>query len=101
MMIDHLTKLIHLDGEDAAVFALVTFFLDRSCEAFVDGDDAMAQEILKADDHRSLQAHAEGFVDDIEHANAPLIGAGMDVDEPPFVDGDVTGAPSFETVQFF
>lgn len=40
-------------------------------------------------------------MDDIEDADASIIGARPDVDETLVVDRDVTGAPSFETVVFF
>jgi hypothetical protein len=48
---------------------------------FVELGDPVAQQVLKPDDHRGLQAHAERFLDDVEHADAAPVDEGLDVDK--------------------
>ena len=48
-----------------------------------------------------LETHAEGFLHDIEHADAATIDERLHIDEARVVDGDVARAPALETVMVF
>ncbi len=93
-LIDNLAELVDLDREHAAVFTPVAFLLDGLAEHFVELHDAMAQQVLEPDDHRRLQAHAEGLVDDIEHADAAAVGARLHADAALGIHGVVAGTPA-------
>ena len=54
-LLDDLAQLVHLDREDAAIMALVADLVDRAAERLVDRLDAVAQQILEADDERKSE----------------------------------------------
>ena len=100
-LIDDLAELVDLDGEHAAVLALVALVLDRLGEDLVDLHDALAEEILKADDDLRLEAHAGRLVDDIHDPDRAAVGQRLDLDEAVGIDREVIRAPALETVMFF
>jgi hypothetical protein len=100
-LIDDLAQLVDLDGEYAAVGTLVVLLLDGLVEELVELGNAVAQEILEADDERGFQAHADGLVDDVHDANLAAVGERLDVYETIGAGAKMAGAPAFETVEFF
>ncbi len=100
-LVDDLAQLVDLDREYAAVGALVALVLDGFPEDLVELGDPVAEKVLKADDHRGLEAHAERLIHDVHDADGPAIGEGLDVDEAIGVDPEVTRAPALEPIEFF
>jgi hypothetical protein len=82
-LVDDLAQLVDLDGEDAAVGAGVALLLDGLPEHLVELGDAVAEQVLEADDHRGLEAHLQGLVHDIKHADAAAVGQWLDIDAKP------------------
>ena len=99
-LVDDLAQLVDLDREDPAVRALVALLPDRLAENLVQLDDPVAEQVLEADHHRGLQAHAERLVDHVEHPDAAAVGQRLDVDEPLGIDRKMPGAPALKTVVF-
>ena len=98
--LDDFAELVDLDGEDAAVFALVIVFRDGTAEGEVDGLDAVAEDVLEPDEHREFESAAFGLLDDIRqvHRSAGLLQRpGHDV--AGFVDVEVFRPPSLNVVE--
>ena len=100
-LVDDFAQLVDLDREYAAVAAFVALLFNGFVEDAVELGDAMAQEILETDHQRSLEAHADGFVNHVERADAAAVGERLDVQEAGVVDGEVAGAPALEPIEFF
>jgi hypothetical protein len=100
-LVHDLAELVDLDGEDAAVFALVALFLDGLGEGLVDLGDAVAEGVLQADDEGGLEAHAFGLLDHVHEPDVTVIGQRLHLHEPPGIHGEVVGAPALETIVFF
>ncbi len=62
---DHFAELIHFDGEDAAIFSLITVLRDGVAKGEVDRFYAVAQNILKTDEQREFQPARLGLFDHV------------------------------------
>jgi hypothetical protein len=97
-LVHHLPQLVHLDGEDAPVFALVALLADRLAEELVELDHPVTQEVLETDHHRGLEAHALGLVDHVQQPDPAPVGQRLDVDEALIVHRKMAGTPALEAV---
>ena len=97
-LVDHFAELVYLDRKDSAVLALVALLLDRLAESLIQLDDAVPEQILEADDEGRLQAHAQRFLDHIDHPDAAVVGLGLHVDEALLVHREMPRAPALKTV---
>src|SRR5207244_4548367 len=98
-LFDHLAQLIDFNRENAAVFSAVVEFRDRVFESAVNGFDAVAEQILKADDKRKGESARTRFVNDFKNGNGTAIlleRLGHDV--AISIDGKVTGSPTLDVV---
>ena len=98
-LLDDLAELVDLDGEDAAVFTLVGLLGDGLAEGFVEVDDAVAEQVLEADDHGGLQAHAERLFHDVHDADGTAVAQRLDGDLAIGIDLVMAGTPAFEAVE--
>jgi len=96
----HFAQLVHLDRKHAAILALEIIFGDGILEGLVDGLHAMAQDVLKADEQRELQAAALRLFQHVGevHTGARLLQRrGGDV--PGFVDVEILRTPARNVVK--
>ncbi len=100
-LLDHFAELVDLDREDAAVAAIVVFFLDGVTEGFVDLRHAIAEQVLDADRERGLQAGGFDFLDDVRDADLAVVTFRVHAEVTLRVHGEVVTSPSFEAVVFF
>ena len=100
-LLDHLAELIDLDRKNAAIRRLITGFLDRRAERFVDRLHAMPQQILETQDHRKAEpVFAPGLVDhldDIDRRRRILRGPNLDV--AARVDREIAESPTVDVVE--
>ena len=93
-------ELVDLDGEDAAVDILVARVGDRGGEGAVDGFDAIAEEILEAQDHGESEATFASGGDDLSDIDAGVgVSGGLDLDIAKGVDRKIIGAPAVDIVE--
>jgi hypothetical protein len=98
-LLDHFAELVDLDGEHAAVAALVALVLDRLVEDAVELFDAVAEQVLETDDERGLQAHGNGLVHDIHDADGATVGKRLHGHAAVLGDAEVARAPALEAVK--
>ena len=99
-LLHHLAQLVHLDGEHAAVLALVIELGDGVAERQVDGLHAVAQDVLESDQQRELQPARLGLLDDIGQVHRRAgIAQGLGHNVPGLVDVKVFRAPAMNVVQ--
>ena len=96
----HFAQLVDFDRKHAAIVALIIEFLDRSAEGEVDGFDAMAQDVLKADQQRKFQTAAPRLLDDISdiHRGAGLL-QGFGDDVAGLVDIEILRTPALDVIK--
>ena len=93
-------ELVDLDGEDAAVDILVARFGDRGGEGAVDGFDAIAEEILEAEDHRESEAAFASGGDHLGDIDTGVgVSGGLDLDIAVGIDRKIIGAPAVDIVE--
>lgn len=93
-------ELVDLDGEDAAVDILVAGFGDRGGEGAVDGFDAIAEEILEAEDHRESEAAFASGGDHLGDIDTGVgVFGGLDLDIAVGIDRKIIGAPAVDIVE--
>ncbi len=98
--LDDFAELVDLDGEDATVDILVTGFGDGGGEGAVDGFDAIAEEILEAEDHGESEAAFASGGDDLGDIDTGLgVSGGLDLDIAVGVDRKIIGAPAVDIVE--
>ena len=99
---DDLRLLVHLDGEDAPVFAPVMAARDGVGEAFVDKADLVFEDVLHAQHHgHGLAAHFHAF-DEVEHGDFSAFAAcerGVDDKVTVAVQAEVARAPAADAVE--
>jgi hypothetical protein len=96
-LLDDFTKLIDLEGKDAAVEAAIVLFGDGAIEGAVERLDAMPQQVLKTDQKRGGKTlrlrlahdvddrHGDSFVLQRRHRHQTL-GRDMEIARAPAVD---------------
>src|ERR1043166_825314 len=95
-----LAELVHLDREHAAVSALVIELGDGVAEGHVDGLDAVAQDVLKANQDRELQSAHPGLFDHIGQIHSRAgVAQRFGHDAAGFIDVEVFGPPAMNVVQ--
>ena len=99
-LFDDFAQLVDLDGEHPAIAALVAKFGDGISERHVDRFHSMTKDVLKANQHRELQAARLGFLDHIRevHRGACLL-QWLGDNAPRFINVEVLGAPTLNAVQ--
>src|ERR1043166_986011 len=96
----HLAKLIHLDREHPAITALVIELGDRVAEGQVDRLDAIAQNILKADQHRELQVARLRLLDHVAQIHcSSAVAQRFGLHAPGVVDVEVFRAPELDAIE--
>ncbi len=93
-------QLVHLDRKHAAIFALKIKFRDGVLKRLVDGLDAVAQNILKADEQRKFQPAAFRLLDHVGevHRRARVLQRLGD-DMAGVVDVKILRAPALDVVK--
>src|SRR5437764_411178 len=99
-LFDDFAQLVDLDRKYAAVFALVIEFGDGAAESFIDGLNAMAKDVLEADEQRKLQPARFGLFDHVAELNG---GAGFlqrrGHDVAGFINVKIFRAPTVDVVR--
>ena len=95
----HLAELVDLDREDAAVSPTVAILGNGGAKGLVEGDDAVAEDVLEADEERVLEVACSGLLDHVHdvHLDAVLGRLGHDVSLG--VDIEVPSPPAVHVVQ--
>ena len=96
----HLAQLVYLDGKHSAVMALVIKFGDRTLKCLVNGLDAMAQNILKADEQGEFQAPRLGLLNHVGqvHGSTCFLQR-MRHDATGIVDVKILRAPALDVIK--
>ena len=96
----HFAQLVDFDWKNAAVRVLIIELGDGGGEGLVDRLDAVAQNILEADQHRKLQAPPLGLLDHVRQIHHRAIFAqGHGDDVPGLIDVEVLRAPTIDVVK--
>jgi hypothetical protein len=99
-LLDHFAELIDLQRKDGAIDAAVVVLADGALERAVERLDAMAEEILKADQDRRGEVHRLRFADDVDDRNGDAFALQRrDGDVTVRCDVEVSGAPAVDHVQ--
>src|SRR5207248_748597 len=98
-LLDHFTQLIDFDRENAAVFSAVVEFRDRGIKSAIHRFDAVAEQILKADDKGEGEPARACFINNFKNGNgAAVFLERLGHDVAVSVDGKVTGSPTLDVV---
>src|SRR5437588_1575485 len=98
-LFDHLAQLIDFNRENAAVFSSVVEFRNRVFESAVNGFDAVAEQILKADDKGKREPARSRLVDNFKNGDlTAILPERLGYDVAVSVDGKVTGSPTLDVV---
>ena len=98
-LLHHVALLVHLDGEHAAVGALVAVLLDGALEAAREQPDAIVQDVWEADQQRQVEPARDELLRELVQVDgAVLRRVRPDLDVPGVVDGEVRRAPAFDLV---
>ncbi|MEY5016666.1 MAG: hypothetical protein RIS92_3024 [Verrucomicrobiota bacterium] len=93
-------KLVHFDGEHAAVGGFVTGLVDGVPECSIDLFDAVPQQVLEAEHHWEGEASGLCLLQHLNHVDRR---AGVlrwhHVEVASIVDAEVTGAPTVDVVE--
>ena len=97
----HLLLLVDLDGEDAAVLALVVQVLDGLAEGLVQAGDTGVEDVFHAQQHGHVIAAFTQAGDDLRDGDLRAFGALRADDHVPFIGHrKKAGSPVADTVQF-
>ena len=93
-------ELVHLDRKHAAIFSLIIKFRDGILKRLVDGLDAMAKNILEADEQRKFQPATLRLLDHVGdvHGRARVLQRLGD-DVAGVVDVKILRAPALDVVK--
>ena len=98
-LLDDVAVLVDLDRVDALVLALVAVLGDGAAEGLVQLDDAALEHVREADQQRQADAAPRHLVDQLLEVDlAVLDAAGVRLDVPGVVDGEVVVTPSLDAV---
>ena len=92
--------LVHLDGEDDEVLALVFVLFASLAEAFVGLLNAIVEDVGEAQQHRRRHMACGQLVDDLLQVDLHAVLLGRDIDMSLFVDAKVIDSPSLDVVEF-
>ena len=99
-LLDDLTLLVHLDRIDAAVAPLVLVLRDGRLEGRVDVGDALAEDVLEADQDGQPDASELQVIDELLQVNRALgILRRVHADVAVRADGEVAFSPSIDLIQ--
>ena len=97
----HLLLLVDLDGEDAAVLALIVQVLDGLAEGLVQAGDTGVQDVFHAQQHGHVIAAFTQAGDDLRYGDLRALWALRADDHVPFIGHrKKAGSPVADTVQF-
>ncbi len=98
-LLDDVAVLVDLDRVDALVLALVAVLGDGAAEGFVQLDDAALEDVGEADQQRQADAAPRHLVDELLEVDlAVLDAAGVGLDVPRVVDGEVVVTPRLDAI---
>src|SRR6476469_6757673 len=96
---DHFAQLIDFNRKNAAVFSLIVEFRDRGLECAVYRFDAVAEQILKADDKGKGESARTRFVNNFKNGNgATILLERLGHDIAISIDGKVIGSPTLDVI---
>src|SRR5205823_12839763 len=98
-LLDHLAQLIDFDRKNAAVFSAVVKFCDCVFESAVNGFNAVAEQVLKADDKRKGEPARARFINNFKNGDgAAIFLERLGHDVAISIDGKVTSSPTLDVV---
>src|SRR5262245_2230556 len=98
-LFNHLPQLIHLDWKNAEVGPAILMLSDRLPERAIQPFDTVAEQILKPNEQRELEAAVAGFANHSHHVDThALLAKRRDGDVSCTVDGEIPHAPSIDVV---
>ena len=99
-LLHHGLHLVHLDGIDYEVLALVVVLLGGLHEALRGLLDAVVENVGEAQQHRRGDVAQRKLVHDLAQVNLGCVLAGGNKHVSLFVDAEVGGAPAIDVVEF-